>query len=94
MITAFSVNMICSGASIAPRLRSPALSAPFGAEQRHPAGGPHGVADEQRQHHQHHQDVLVAALAAGQHVSQGNASTRQTIVHTSATAQRRQKILV
>jgi hypothetical protein len=48
MITAFSVNMICSGASIEPSPIS-GVERTLGAEQRHPAGGAHGIADEQRQ---------------------------------------------
>ena len=40
------------------------------AEQRHPAGGAHGVADEQRQHHQHDEHVLEARLRAREHVGE------------------------
>ena len=56
------------------------------AEQGHPAGGAHGVADEQRQHQQHDQEVLEPALRARQLVGEREApARRQSAVTITAT---------
>ena len=52
MITAFSVNMISSGLSITPSAHQARIDEALVAEHHHPAGRAHGIADEQRQHHQ------------------------------------------
>ena len=72
MMTAGSVNMISSGCR-SRRAHQARVDHALVAERHHPAGGAHRVADEQRQHHQHDQQVLEAHLRARQHVGERKA---------------------
>ena len=53
--------------------RQACVDQPLVAERHHPARGAHRIADEQRQHHQHDQEVLEAHLRARQHVGKRKA---------------------
>ena len=84
MITAVSVNMISSGCATAPSPHEARVEQPLVAERHHPARRAHRVADEQRQHHEHDQEVLVARLRARQHIGERKAQQEADRVSISS----------
>ena len=55
------------------------------AEDGHPAGRAHGIADEERQHQQHEQEILEPALGARQLVGQRKRQDEADTVTIAAT---------